>query len=1058
MKKNYLLLIALMLISMSVQHVIAQDAVYNDIDRANWTAKAPPYSPTDAAAGIDGNVAGAEYLIDGNVNTFLALVKPGKTYGGITGPATIDELGFTVDFGSAHKFNYFRIHFRGNNSYDFLRPWDISVFGSNGTETDPAQRTWTQITDISGNNIIRLPNAEGNGSNKETGNVELDNTVAYTSVKVVYNGMSSSASGSTLQLGEFYLGQVSYDKVIDKPADVSFGDILMNASSTKTLTITGANLSSEITYTKGTEEDAAAFTITPGDWTSTGGTATITFAPTQRKLYNTTLTINSTGALEPQTIALTGNADFDLPVKISSEDNSNENWYYIQFDRQAGAAKVLTIMDATAEVDTLKQIPLDAQNDNQLWKITGSWDHYSLVNKSGKTVYHAYAPIGEDPLTGNKIPEVNKYITKPVGSGDVFGFIRYLSTEKWQLKNTSSTIAPENKYFLNDISGVYAGGYSLNNSGNALRFIDAAKAQILVPADSVKLGSVNQFLRDTIAVNIGAIMLTNAITATITEDADDVFELKNSSIPAEGGQLEVIFAPKAYKKTSYATVNLTSGAETLVFVISATSDVGTSKYYVGTSVQWGTPVDGEVVDAIPVLKTGDVVWIAEGEYTVPQISIPANVSVYGGFTGTETTPEQRQTGDKPWDYVAPTVLKNSASLIFSIAGANTLIDGLVFDGTDVAGRAIQNISSTAKGGIIRNCIMGNFNSNADGGAMNIRFETEIYNCLITNNTGKKGGAGYFDQVTIHDCEITNNSVPTTAAKPIGSTEGGGGGLFLANALPYCTAYNLYISGNTASFGGGVYARLNTRVYNSVIVNNTATSGSGLAFDERDSEAMVYNVTIANNHATATAGSGVCFAADATDRVQKLYNTILWNNTDIYGEVYNIGVNESGAGKATPEMKNILIDDLEYYAGENPNLAIVDGVAATDSTLLFDENWVTAATSPGKEMGIILIAEEYTDPVTEEVIPAKYLEFALNKDFAGNQRVGGTIDIGPFEDQSNVSGIKYPELHDGVVIDTKYYNIQGMELTRPVSTGIYIKKEIMDNKKVRISKLLFVEKK
>lgn len=1056
MKKNKLLFIALMLISISMQSVFGQDAVYNDIDRTGWTAKAPPYSPTDNVAGIDGKIAGAEFIMDGNANTFLALVKPGKTYSGITGPASIEDLGFTVDFGSAQKFNYFRILFRANNTYDYLRPWQISIYGSNGTETDPAQRTWTLITDASGNNKITLPNAEGNGTNKVTGNVLLENSVAYTSIKVVYTGMSSSSSGSTLQLGEFFLGQVSYDKVIDKPSDISFGDILQGASSTKTLSVKGANLSSEITYTKGTEEDAAAFTVNPGTWNNTGGSATITFNPTQKKLYSATLTINSTGALEPQTILLTGNANFDLPVKLSSSDNSDENWYYIQFERQASALKVLTVIDPTAESDTLKQMPLDTQNDNQLWKITGTWDNYSLVNKSNKTIYYAYSPIGEDPLTGNKIPEINKYVTKPIGNGDLFGFIRYQNTEKWQLKNTSSTIAPDNRFFLNDLSGLYAGGYMLNNSGNTLRFIEANTPEIIVPGDSVKIGSVNQFLRDTMSVKIGTVKLTETINAVITKDDDQVFELKNSTISAQGGELEIIFAPKKYKKVSYASISLTSGSLTKTIVISATSDVGISKFYVGTTEQWGSPVDGEVVATIPVLKTGDVVWVAQGEYTIPQISIPANVSVYGGFSGSEKSIDQRATGNKPWEYTHSSVLKNSASLIFSIAGANTVIDGLSFEGTAVAGRAIQNITATAKGGIIRNCIMKNFNSNADGGALNVRYETEIYNCLITNNTAKKGGAGYFDQVIIHDCEITNNSVPTTAVKPIGSTEGGGGGLFLANAAPFSTAYNLYVSGNTASFGGGVYARSNSKVYNSIIVNNTATSGSGVAFDERDADALIYNVTIANNHATATGGVGVCFTADAADRVQRLYNAILWNNTDIYGEIYNIGVNESGAGKATPEIKNTIIDDLTYYAGVNPNLVIIDGIAETDSTVLFAANWTTAVTSPGKEHGTILISAETVDPATEEIIPAKYLEFVSNKDIAGNERIGGTIDIGPYEDQSNASGINENEMIDGNVIGTKYYTIHGIELKIPTTTGIYIKKEILDNKKVRISKILYIK--
>ncbi|MFV0392045.1 MAG: hypothetical protein ACK5KP_09225 [Paludibacteraceae bacterium] len=1054
MKKINLLIMSLVLISITTQNVFAQDAVYNDIDRTGWVAKAPPYSPTDNAVGIDGKVAGPEYLLDTNDMTFLALVKPGKTYNGVSGPANIEDLGFTVDLGSAHKFNFFRIHFRSDNTYDFLRPWKISIYGSNGTETDPYARTWTLITDMSGNNQITLPNAEGNGLNKTTGNVEIDNTTAYTSVKVVYTGTTTSTSGSTLQLGEFYLGTVSYDKVIEKPEDVSFGDIIQGATVSKTLTVAGANLSSEITYTKGAEADAAAFTITPGAWNSTGGTATVTFAPTAKKEYNATLTINSVGALEPQTISLKGNADFDMPVQISSTDTSNEHWYYIQFVRQAATGKVLTVVNPVVG-DTIKQTTLDGENANQLWKITGTWDNYKVVNKSGNALLYTYTPAGENPLTGLVVPEVNTYLTKEVADADMFGFVRYMTTDTWQLKNTTTTVAPEGKIYLNDQSGVRAGGYLLNNTGNQLKFIDASIAEIIVPGDTVKLGAVKQYAKDTLNVLIKSVKLTNGITATITKDDDQVYSLKTTSLPMEGGTLEVIFEPTAYKKVSYATITLTSGSVTKSFVVSTTSDTGNSKYYVGTSTQWGTPVDGEVVPSVPTLKANDVVWIASGEYTTGQISVPTGVSIYGGFLGTETSPEQRAVGTKAWEFTHSTVLKNSASLVLSITGANTVVDGITFEGTSVVGRAIQNTTSTATKGVIRNSIMKNFTSNADGGAMNIRYQTEVYNCLITNNTANKGGAGYLDQVTIHDCEITNNSVPTTAAKPIGNINGGGGGLLLAPEGTGCRAYNLYIAGNTASYGGGAYVRGGSKLYNSVIVENTATSGSGIVFDERDSNPTVYNVTVANNHATAAAGSGVCFTADGSDRIQNLYNSILWNNTDLYGEIYNIGVNESGAGKAKPQMKSLIIDDLAYYVGENANLAIVDGLAVTDKAELFDSEWVTAAASPGREKGFTQLTEEITDPETQVVTPATYLEFATSLDFAGKQRIVETIDIGPYEDQSNNTSIgDNLEIIDGNVIQTVFYNIHGIEMKYPASTGIYIKKEIMDNGNVRTSKIIY----
>ena len=1056
--KTIKLSILLLVLSCFVnQNMYAQDVVYNDIDRTDWVAQAPPYSPTDVAVGND--VADAKYLIDGNPKTFLALVKPGKAFGSplVTGPTTIEELGFTIDMGSSLKFNYFKIDFRSDNSYDYLRPWEISIYGSNGTEVDPDDRDWTLITDRSGNDKIVLPNAEGNGQNKATGPVELDNATAYSSVKVVYTAMSPSASGSTLQVGEFYLGSVSYDKVIDKPADIAFGDVMQAASTTKELVVKGANITSEITYQLG-GADATAFSVTPGAWTSTGGAATITFSPTAKKAYNATLTINSTGILEAQTINLTGNADFELPVQIS--EGSNNYWYYVQFERQAKAGTVLTMEDPAQENEIIKQSALDVENDNQLWKITGTWDNYSLVNKSNKTIAFVNIPVSEDPLTGEQTPEMNVYVSKNAGTGDSFGFVRYLTTESWQLKNMTSEKAAElNRLYLNDLSGENVTGFTLNNPGNQLKFIDAETAGFVVAGDTVNIGNVNQHTTEDLSVLVGGVKLTSSITVAITKDEDNVFTLKTTTLPAEGGQIDISFAPTAYKKVSFATISLSSGSTQLSFVVSASSDVGISKYYVGTAEQWGSPADGERVDAIPTpLSAGDKVWIAEGEYSVPQIGVPANVEICGGFAGNETSLEQRLTGAKPWEFTHPTVLKNTAALVLSITGVNTLVDGITFEGTEVNGRAIQNTTSSAKGGIIRNSIMKKFNSKADGGAFNIRYETEIYNCLITENTGNKGGAGYCDNLVIHDCEITNNSVPVDAPKAIGNINGGGGGLLLATEGNGNRAYNLYVSGNTASFGGGVYMRSRSMLYNSVIVNNTAQkSGSGIAFDERDNLGLVYNVTIANNNSVEAEGAGVCFTAGATDRTQVLYNTILYNNTDSYTEIYNIGVFESGVGKAIPEIKNIIIDDLEYYAGVNANLAITEGIAEDNKANLFvGDTWVTNTTvSPGKDKGLYQLTEEIVDEETADVIPATYLEFASGKDMAGGQRVVGIIDIGPYEDQVG-SGIENIQSDlKGRIVETQYFNLQGVQVMKPVEGGVYIKREILDTNKVRTSKILIV---
>lgn len=1047
MRKINLLFAALALLCLAPGVYAQYDAVYKDFDRTGWVATAPPLSPVDNEDGVQAT-AGAQYLLDGNQITYLSMVKPGKTYGNITiSPASWRDLYFVIDFPSAQVFDYFRMLYREKNQNEYLRPWYVAIYGSNGTGAAD-EREWTQIYSAAGQDSIPLPNAPQRGSQFDYEDpIQLTNSTAYTSIKVVYlNG--SLSSGSTCQLAEFSLGKVSYDKVIEKPADISFGDIESGQTSTKTLAIAGANLNTAVTYTV-SGEDAAAFSVASlGKQTTTADTVNVTFAPAEKKLYTATLTINSEGAVGAQTITLTGNADFTLPVQISSADATNEHWYYIQFARQAINGKALT-----ATADSVKQLPLDSENPAQLWKMVGTWDNYELVSKEGKKLYYDYMPAGQDPETGTTVAERNLFITA-ADKSDKFGFVRYNSTDSWQLLNKTSTIAPSNRTYLNDYEGTVAGAYTLNNAGNELVFT-LDEPGFTIPGDTVKIGAANINTTADFNVVVGGVKLTSGITVALSDDEDGVFTLNTLSLPAKGDTIKLTYAPKAYKDTSYVTITLTSGGVSKAFVAWATSDVGISKYYVSKTQAWGKPVDGDTVSVIPTLKAGDILWLAEGEYEVSQINLPANASVYGGFEGTETSPEQRATESKPWEYTHASVLKNKAALVVSVTGNNTVIDGVTFDGnTGVTGRAIQNTGGYTDG-VIRNSIVKNFNSGAnDGGGMNIRYRTEIYNCLITgNHSDNKGGGGYFDAAAIHNCEITNNSTVTGEAKPIGSGKGGGGGLFLANATG-TVAYNCYVSDNKASFGGGVFVN-GSKLYNCVIVNNTATSGSAIAFDERRG-ASAYNVTVADNHATVLTGAGICFSADGSDRNQELYNAILYNNTDIDGEVYNVGVNNSGAGFAKPVIKNVIIDDAAWYTEDNANLIIENGIDETDGTKLFEpDSYVTAFTSPGRENGIYIIQEEVVNEEIGEVeVPAVYLEFAGNKDFAGGVRVAGVIDIGPYEDQSNVSGIEAPETVDGNVIATKYYNLQGMEVTEPFTTGIYIKKDLLDNGKVRAAKILY----
>ena len=124
------------------------------------------------------------------------------------------------------------------------------------------------------------------------------------------------------------------------PASLAFGSIITNTvSEAKTFTVSGTNLTGNISYTK-TGTDANAFTITETTWSETdGGTLSVVFNPDQVKNYTASIVISSTGA-QNKTIALTGagvapavtgqttyywnfGTDSENPSPMPSETNDN---------------------------------------------------------------------------------------------------------------------------------------------------------------------------------------------------------------------------------------------------------------------------------------------------------------------------------------------------------------------------------------------------------------------------------------------------------------------------------------------------------------------------------------------------------------------------------------------------------------------------------------------------------------------------------------------------------------------------------------------------------------
>lgn len=167
--------------------ITVKEIIYVRLDRAEWVITPSHGLPYDK----DFNNA-PESLLDDKLNTCLSMVKPGKTYEGVTVPSS-DEVFFVIDMKIESTFDYVKFDHRSTNSNVYLRPYALSISGSNdGTTFIPI-----------------LENVEGQPA-KSNYVVYLPTKTTYRYVKIRYTDWDTK-NGSTIQLSEVNLGNWSLD-------------------------------------------------------------------------------------------------------------------------------------------------------------------------------------------------------------------------------------------------------------------------------------------------------------------------------------------------------------------------------------------------------------------------------------------------------------------------------------------------------------------------------------------------------------------------------------------------------------------------------------------------------------------------------------------------------------------------------------------------------------------------------------------------------------------------------------------------------------------------------
>ncbi len=312
---------------------------------------------------------------------------------------------------------------------------------------------------------------------------------------------------------------------------------------------------------------------------------------------------------------------------------------------------------------------------------------------------------------------------------------------------------------------------------------------------------------------------------------------------------------------------------------SATALTAATTYYVDLDAVGAESGDSwsnaftTVTNALAVASSGDAIWIAEGVYVPGSASddtflLANGLSLYGGFSGTETNVNQRD------GVLHPTVLSGDmggGTYARHVVTGYGLLDSLIV-------RDGRGVSSDRGGGW-----------NVSGGTGNVTAR----DCVFTNNFApSRGGAlsvnSSLATVELSGCTFVANVCTGSLAR--------GGAVYIYNSLTNCAPM---------------------AVSNCVFRGNVADMASGLMVDGYFDPLLIIGSTFATNQTTLTVGTdggAVSLMSLGTD-------------TEISGCVFSNNVSRMGAGVLLNNNKvpDALITNCAFY-GNSAQLG--GGIAST----------------------------------------------------------------------------------------------------------------------------------
>ena len=433
-----------------------------------------------------------------------------------------------------------------------------------------------------------------------------------------------------------------------------------------------------------------------------------------------------------------------------------------------------------------------------------------------------------------------------------------------------------------------------------------------------------------------------------------------------------------------------AGAQTPTVLYVTASGTSSNSCYGATLGDWSGACDLQT--AIGKAVSGDEIWVAAGTYK-PSVRWPSSsdprtvtftmkdgVAIYGGFTGTESSRDGRNsdpatngtvlsgdidttTGPSSGDayHVVNTDVLNWGSSLFDATGvtSSAVLDGFTITGGVATGsptnpyahgggmwvhqssptlrnlRFVGNTASGAGGGMyVEPCY--SFTPNEDC----IDTNPSLTNVVFEGNTatGAANGGGMYIDGYLNYSGLASLAPSLTDVIFTANSARYGGGLAMSDASP--ALLRVTFSGNTASYGGaGMYSRISDQGLTVTLtdvdfVNNSAPRGGGLEFTVGSptitSSLSATNVRFLGNDATGGDGGGMLVSMGNVTQVNALFsgNTATGSGGGVAGGPYSnvtlINSTFSGNSSGTAGSAILAYSEVGHPAVMNLRNSIVYG--------------------------------------------------------------------------------------------------------------------------------------